>query len=57
MELILKVDNAGVRSSKDRQMGPMLAETRQLLDEYFEIFNKDLVNLLGDGKYMWYDSE
>lgn len=57
MRFILHVENAGVRSSKDKEIGPMLPETKELLDEYFETFNEDLVNLLGDEKYSWKDSK
>lgn len=57
MNLILEAANAGVRSSRDKNIGPMLPETKSLLDYYFQLFKEDLAQLLEDEKYLWASSE
>ncbi|KAK3729053.1 hypothetical protein RRG08_005426 [Elysia crispata] len=38
-----------------KKAGPMFAETRALLEEFFAPFNEDLTALLGDDRFLWKD--
>lgn len=44
-------------TGKKKKMGPMLNRTRQLLDEFFQPFNEELVDILNDTKYLWKDTK
>ena len=46
-----EITRKDVRNS--RLYDPMLNETRVLLDEFFQPFNKDLANLLNDDTFLW----
>ncbi|KAH9520054.1 Carbohydrate sulfotransferase 15 [Bulinus truncatus] len=37
--------------------GPMLPETRAILEEFYARFNEDLASLLNDSRFLWRDAE
>ena len=41
------------RGQRSRQLGPMLNETREILNEFYRPFNKRLAEMLKDEKYGW----
>ena len=41
------------RKAADRVKGEMLDKTKALLDSFYRPFNKRLVELLGNGKFLW----
>ena len=43
------------RKATDRVKGEMFDKTKALLDSFYRPFNKRLVELLGDGKFLWND--
>ncbi|XP_071494091.1 carbohydrate sulfotransferase 15-like [Diadema antillarum] len=47
--------NLNQRKVVDKRVGPMLPQTRKLLDEFFRPCNEDLAKLLNDDKYLWLD--
>ncbi|KAJ8022155.1 Carbohydrate sulfotransferase 15 [Holothuria leucospilota] len=57
MDEIMKLENSRVRPRQDDDLGPMLKETKELLDQFYEPFNKDLAKLLNDDDYLWSDSQ
>ena len=55
MQSLFGSTRANRRRDSDKNLGPMLPETRELLEEYYRPFNHRLVELLGDEKYYWND--
>ena len=41
------------RKPKDVKKGPMLPETKQLLDDFYRPFNTRLAHLLNNERYLW----
>ena len=41
------------RSKKNEHVGPMLAKTRKLLDEFYEPHKRELAKLLNDDRFLW----
>ncbi|KAH9520053.1 Carbohydrate sulfotransferase 15 [Bulinus truncatus] len=39
-----------------KTIGPMLPETRAILEEFFARFNEDLASLMGDSRFLWRDA-
>ncbi|XP_033754792.1 carbohydrate sulfotransferase 15-like [Pecten maximus] len=44
-------------TGKKKKIGPMLNSTRVRLDNFFQPFNKELVTILEDKKYLWRDTK
>lgn len=44
---------ANQRKESFRFLGPMLNETKTLLDNFYRPFNQRLAELLGDGTFLW----
>lgn len=43
------------KQNEQKEYPPMLPETRTLLSEFFQPFNKKLVELTGDSRFLWED--
>eukprot|EP00959_Pyramimonas_sp_CCMP1952_P470675 9497091-Pyramimonas_sp.AAC.1 len=54
----MKATNARVSLGESRGagQGPMLPETRTLLDEFYSPYNAKLASILGDPKWNWHRS-
>ncbi|XP_051883528.1 carbohydrate sulfotransferase 15-like [Pristis pectinata] len=44
---------SNTRRPKDKSLGPMLPETRRILEEFYRPFNKKLALLLNDDSFLW----
>ena len=45
--------NKGVAKQRYKKAGELLQKTREILDEFYKPYNKDLAMLLKDDKYLW----
>ncbi|XP_071479278.1 carbohydrate sulfotransferase 15-like [Diadema antillarum] len=48
-------DTKNMRSPEKQLLGPMLPETKRLLDEFYAPYNRELVRLVGNPAFMWAD--
>ncbi|CAG5127292.1 unnamed protein product [Candidula unifasciata] len=42
-----------LQTTQKKKAGPMLPETKKMLQDFYQPCNKDLAQLLGDDKYLW----
>ena len=52
---VLKQPQENTRKASDRQLGKMLPETRQLVDDFYASYNTDLARMMEDDKFLWND--
>jgi N-acetylgalactosamine 4-sulfate 6-O-sulfotransferase len=57
MRSIAKLKVANKRKKADRTVGAMLNETRRLLNEFYEPYNRELADMLDDDKFLWEPEE
>ncbi|CAG5129501.1 unnamed protein product [Candidula unifasciata] len=53
LDNIQKMPRAFEKTDQARQAGPMMPETRLILDKFYSKYNKQLAETLGDPKYLW----
>ena len=53
--LMYKNVNTWIKSSENSGSFKMPDETRRVLDDFFDPYNKLLVELLGDSRFDWHD--
>jgi len=52
---ILSSTNSNIRKDDDRKLGSMHEETRELLEEFYHVYNEDLAAMFSDTKFLWRD--
>ncbi|XP_033756313.1 carbohydrate sulfotransferase 15-like [Pecten maximus] len=50
---VIHVPIANERKNKDKQVGQMMEKTKELLREFYEPYNRELADLLGDDRFLW----
>ena len=50
---IIKQPKANKRKFKDRKVGKMLNETREILNDFYRPFNEEIAQILNDDQFLW----
>lgn len=50
---VLKTPIANKRKKKDKRVGKMREETKTILKEFYDPYNRELASLLGDNRFLW----
>ncbi|XP_072034286.1 carbohydrate sulfotransferase 15-like isoform X2 [Amphiura filiformis] len=50
---ICEQEKANIRADDKKHIGPMLDQTRKILDQFYDPFNVELADLLNDDRFLW----